>query len=120
MYVVLLSSCTYVPAAAEGNEGLNDTALPSFASYANSSAVTTRHDNLSCPAISGQYVAGRSVRLSLDPSYLGYVHCVCVEGMEVISGGGLWYRAACLVVNNIRLLRVAGGETFFSCYLAPR
>lgn len=74
--------------AAEGNEGLNDTALPSFAYYANSSAVITRRDNLTCPVISGQYTAGRNVRLSLDPSYLAYSHCVCAEGMEVIKREG--------------------------------
>eukprot|EP00903_Cladosiphon_okamuranus_P019409 g17845.t1 len=67
---------------ADGNEGLNDTALPSFASYINSSAATTRHGNLSCPVISGQHQADKSVHLSLDPSYLGYSHCVCGEGME--------------------------------------
>jgi len=70
---------------AEGNEGLNDTQLPSFASYADNPAVVTRHENLSCPVISGQQVAGGSVRLSIDPSYLGYSHCVCIEGMEVIE-----------------------------------
>lgn len=69
--------------AADGNEGLNDTALPSFASYVNSSAAITRHGNLSCPIISGQHQTDKSVRLSLDPSYLGYSHCVCAEGMEV-------------------------------------
>ena len=73
---------------AEGNEGLNDTGLPSFASYANSSAVVTRHGNLSCPVISGHHATGGSVRLSIDPSYLGYSHCVCVEGMEVWRARG--------------------------------
>ncbi|CAN0050348.1 unnamed protein product [Ectocarpus sp. 6 AP-2014] len=67
---------------ADGNEGLNDTSLPSFASYANSSDVVTRHNNVSCPVISGQDTAGRGVHLSLDPSYLGYSHCVCIKGMQ--------------------------------------
>ena len=68
----------------EANEGLNSTALPGFASYANSSSVTVRHENFTCPVISGHDVDGySSVRLRLDPSYLAYTHCVCVEGMEV-------------------------------------
>ncbi|CAN0004076.1 unnamed protein product, partial [Hapterophycus canaliculatus] len=67
---------------AEGNEGLNDSALPSFASYDNSSAVITRNEKFLCPVISGQYAEGRSMRLSLDPLYLNYSHCVCIEGME--------------------------------------
>lgn len=63
---------------------MNGTALPGFASYANSSAVTVRRDNFTCPVISGQGVGGYgSVRLRLDPSYLAYAHCVCTEGMEV-------------------------------------
>lgn len=75
--------------AADGNEGLNDTALPSFASYTNSSAAAiTRHGNLSCPAIFGQYTDGRSMRLNLDPSYLDFSHCACAEGMEVINYSG--------------------------------
>eukprot|EP00752_Nemacystus_decipiens_P005285 g4793.t1 len=67
---------------ADGNEGLNDTILPSFASYVNNTAAITRHGNLSCPVISGQHHPDRTVRLSLDPSYLAYSHCVCGEGME--------------------------------------
>ncbi|CAM9498693.1 unnamed protein product [Scytosiphon promiscuus] len=67
---------------AEGNAGLNNSALPSFASYDNSSDVITRRDNLSCPVISGQHAGGRSMRLGLDPSYLTYSHCVCIQGME--------------------------------------
>lgn len=97
--VVLVRS--YVPPA-DGNEGLNDTSLPSFASYTNSSsAVITRHGNLSCPVISGQYTDGRSMRLSLDPSYLEYSHCVCTEGMEVTCkllrrvGNWLWRQLVC-------------------------
>lgn len=87
---------------AEGNEGLNDTKLPGFASYANSSAVVTRHDNLSCPIISGQQVTGRSVRLSIDPSYLGYSHCVCVEGMEVLSVQEEMKVVSCWLVHLVR------------------
>ncbi|CAN0508575.1 unnamed protein product, partial [Ectocarpus sp. 12 AP-2014] len=48
----------------------------------NSSDVVTRHNNMSCPVISGQDTAGRGVHLSLDPSYLGYSHCVCIKGMQ--------------------------------------
>lgn len=77
----LLLPCTCF--GQDGNEGLNDTALPSFASYVNSSAAITRHGNLACPVISGQHQTDKSIHLSLDPSYLGYSHCVCVEGMEV-------------------------------------
>lgn len=74
---------------ADGNSGLNDTSLPSFASYANSTAITVGHGNLTCPAISGENnyddsgKAGPHVRLRLDASYLGYRHCVCNQGMEV-------------------------------------
>lgn len=76
----------HVFSGTDSNEGLNDTALPSFASYAGSPAAVIRHENLSCPVISGQYADGRSVGLSLDPSYLDYAHCVCVEGIEVGAG----------------------------------
>lgn len=97
--------------AAEGNEGLNDTALPSFASYANSSAAIIRHGNLSCPVISGQHTAGRNVRLSLDPSYLNYSHCVCAEGMEVGKREGLRYLVWC---------QVGRGEAFLPLLSAQR
>ncbi|CAM9441770.1 unnamed protein product, partial [Pylaiella littoralis] len=114
---------------AEGNEGLNDTALPSFASYANSSAAIIRHGNLSCPVISGQHTAGRNVRLSLDPSYLNYSHCVCAEGMERNSQDGCQvcpegtYRGAaelfttpsCLVCPTDTWSMTTGAESVSQC-----
>lgn len=75
----------------DANEKLNGTALPGFASYANSPALTIRRDNFTCPVISGQNVGGgySTVRLRLDPSYIDYAHCLCVEGMEVCMYTGL-------------------------------
>ena len=71
------------PRCTDGNEGLNDTSLPSFASYVNSSAVVVSHENLWCPVITGNSAGGITMRLRLDPSYLDYTHCVCAKGMEV-------------------------------------